>query len=303
MKLASVSVDLDEVHHYFALHGLDAGENSRLVYERAVLRSLDWARSLDLPLTYFAVGRDLERHESAAVLRDAAGRGHEIGNHTFSHLYDLTRRVRSEIEREVTAGADAVERAVGERPAGFRAPGYTMSDELFDVLAGAGVRYDSSVFPCPPYYAAKGVAMLASRLGGRKSSAIVAAPHVLCAPRRPYRVGRPFSRVGSGLPELPIQVTPKVRLPYIGTSLVLAGPDGARLLTRTLLPETFVNLELHGIDFLGADDGLGLLARHQPDAKLSLHRKLASLTAAIELLKRHDFAFVRLDTAANALLP
>lgn len=302
MKLASVSVDLDELHHYFALHGLDLGERSHLVYDRAIARSLDWARSLDVPLTYFAVARDLERHESAAALREAARRGHEIGNHSFSHHYDLTRRPRAELEREVACGADAIERAVGERPSGFRAPGYTVSDELFEVLASAGARYDSSVFPCPPYYAAKGVAMLASRLGGRRSSAIVAPAHVLRAPRRPYRVGRPFFRVGNGMPELPIQVTPKLRLPYIGTSLVLAGPDAARLLTRTLLAEQFVNLELHGIDFLGLDDGLGELGVHQPDAKLSLERKLASLGAAVELLKRHDFAFVRLDTAANALL-
>ena len=48
-------------------------------------------------------------------------------------------------------------------------------------------------------------------------------------------------------------------LPFIGTALVLAGPDGARLLTRTVLGESFVNLELHGIDFLGIDDGLGEL--------------------------------------------
>src|SRR5687768_3052087 len=302
MKLASVSVDLDEVHHYFALHGLPSEQGVHLVYERAIPRAMEWARSFDIALTFFAVGRDLEREESAAALRAAAARGHEIGNHSLSHHYDLTRRPRAELEREVTLGADAIERLVGERPLGFRAPGYTVSDELFDVLASAGVRYDSSVFPSPPYYAAKGVAMLASRLRGRKSNAIVAPPHALRAPTRPYRVGRPFSSVGAGLRELPIQVTPKVRLPYIGTSLVLAGPDGARLLTRTLLREPFVNLELHGFDFLGLEDGLGALAAHQPDAKLSLDRKLASLGAAVELLARHDFSFVRLDAAASALL-
>jgi hypothetical protein len=302
VKLASVSIDLDEVHHYFGLHGLAAGQPQHLVYDRAILRSLDWASSLDVPLTYFAVGRDLERPENSATLRDAVNHGHEVGNHSLSHHYDLTRRSRAEMAREVSEGARAIERATGERPAGFRAPGYTMTDELFDVLASAGVRYDSSVFPCPPYYAAKGAALLSSRLAGRKTTAIVAAPHVLLAPRRPYRVGRPFSRAGKGMPELPIQVTPKLRLPYIGTSLVLAGPGGARLLTRTLLREPFVNLELHGLDFLGVDDGLGGLAAHQPDAKLSLDRKLASLAAAIELLKRHDFSFVRLDVAASALL-
>ena len=100
--------------------------------------------------------------------------------------------------------------------------------------------------------------------------------------------------------ELPIQVTPGARLPFIGTALVLAGPDGARLLTRTVLGENFVNLELHGIDFLGADDGLGELASHQPDAKLPLSRKLAALTATVELLREKGARFVTLAEAAEA---
>jgi hypothetical protein len=304
MRLASVSIDLDEIHHYFSLHGLRPGVTTEtLVYDRAVTRSLEWADSLGISLTYFAVARDLERAESAAVLRRAITLGHEVGNHSLSHRYDLTRCSRAEMEREVSVASELITRAVGERPLGFRAPGYTVNDELFEVLAETAVRYDSSVFPSPPYYAAKGVAMLLSRAVGRRSSAIFAPPHALGAPTRPYRVGRPFSKAGTGLAELPIQVTPRVRLPYIGTSLMLAGPDAARLLTRTLLREPFVNLELHGIDFLGAEDGLAALGAHQPDAKLSLERKLSSLAAALELLKRHDFSFVRLDAAQRALVP
>jgi peptidoglycan/xylan/chitin deacetylase (PgdA/CDA1 family) len=304
MRLASVSVDLDEIHHYLSLHGLGSGAKAEpLVYDHAVARSLDFAQALGISLTYFAVGRDLERSESAAALKKAVSVGHEVGNHSLSHRYDLTRCSRAEMEREVTLGSDLIERSVGERPVGFRAPGYTVSDELFEVLAETSVRYDSSVFPCPPYYAAKGVVMLLSRAVGRRSSAIFAPPHALRAPTRPYRIGRPFSKPGRGLAELPIQVTPKVRLPYIGTSLVLSGPDAARLLTRTLLREPFVNLELHGLDFLGVEDGLAELGAHQPDAKLSLERKLSSLAAAVELLQRHGFSFVRLDAAASALVP
>jgi hypothetical protein len=95
-------------------------------------------------------------------------------------------------------------------------------------------------------------------------------------------------------------VTPGARLPYIGTTLVLAGPDGSRLLTRTLFFEPFVNLELHGIDFLGADDQLEGLFGHQPDARLPLSRKVAALGAAVELLREQGFGFVRLDEAARA---
>ena len=66
---------------------------------------------------------------------------------------------RAEIRRQIEEGARAIERATGERPVGFRAPGYTITDEVFDVLAELGVAYDSSVFPCPAYWAAKAAAI------------------------------------------------------------------------------------------------------------------------------------------------
>jgi peptidoglycan/xylan/chitin deacetylase (PgdA/CDA1 family) len=303
MRLASVSVDLDEIHHYYAIHGLPApARGLHGVYDAAVPRALSWAESLGIPLTLFAIGADLERAENAARLREARERGHEIANHSYSHRYDLTLRDRDEMEREVADGAAAVDRAVGERPSGFRAPGYLVNDELIAVLVDAGVAYDSSVFPSAPYYAAKAAKLLSLRLRGRTSRSVRGSSSVLFAPKRPYRTGVPYWRPGHGLLELPVQVLPAGGFPFIGTSLVLAGPDVARLMTRTLLFEPFVNLELHGVDFLGADDGLEGLHSHQPDARLPLSRKLAALSAAVELLREKGFGFVRLDEAARTVV-
>ncbi len=302
MRLAAVSIDLDEIHHYYAIHGLKAaGRAQHAVYDRAVPRASDWAQSLGLPLTFFVVGRDLERPENAETARALVARGHELGNHSLSHLYDLTRRDRAEMTREVAGGIDAVTRASGTRPAGFRAPGYLVTDELFDVLTSLGVAYDSSVFPSPAYYAAKAAKLLSLKLRGRASHSVRGSAKVLLAPMRPYRLGRPYWKAGGGLPELPIQVMPGTRLPYIGTSLVLAGADAARLMTRTLMLEPFVNLELHGLDFLGNDDELDELLPHQPDTRLARNHKLAALTAAVELLRKMGFTFIRLDEAARAV--
>lgn len=301
MKLASISIDLDELHHYHAIHGLpDAPSGAYPVYDVALGRAAEWARSLDVPLTLFAVGRDLERPENAQTLKKLVESGHEVGNHSYSHAYDLSCREPTELRREIDEAARAVERAVGRAPKGFRAPGYTVNDELFAALSELGVGYDSSVFPSPPYYAAKAAKLFSMRLRGRTSQSVLDTPSVLRAPSHPYRVGKPYWKEGSGMLELPIQVTPGARLPFIGTALVLAGPDGARLLTRTVLGESFVNLELHGIDFLGIDDGLGDLTAHQPDAKLSLSRKLSALTATVELLREKGAAFVQLAEAAEA---
>jgi peptidoglycan-N-acetylglucosamine deacetylase len=299
MKLCAVSVDLDEIPHYHRIHGLSEPASAHPVYDVAFERLEEWARSERLPLTWFAIGADLTRPANARALSSAVRRGDEIGNHSQNHLYDLTRRELGEQSREVSQGSEAIQSAVGEKPRGFRAPGYTVSDALLATLQDQGYAYDSSVFPCPAYYAAKAAKLLSYRVRGRRSAAVLDTPAVLGAPTRPYRVGRPYWKQGDGLAELPIQVTPGARLPFIGTTLALAGADGARLLCRALLGEPLVNLELHGLDGLGQHDGLTTLERHQPDLRISVQRKLEAFSAVIGLLRRSGYSFVRLDEAAS----
>ena len=300
MPLAAISIDLDEIHHYYSIYGLSlpGGAAGHAVYDIAFDRIEDFARSHDIPLTLFAVAADMARPESAARLRKAAERGHEIGNHSLDHLYDLTRRSKEEMIRQVQSAVVVLEGATGQRPIGFRAPGYTVNQTLLDVLVECSVSYDSSVFPCPTYYFTKASALAAIRLRGRRSHSVLDTPAVLAAPTRPYRIGQPYWRRGSGLLELPIQVTRRLRLPFIGTTLTLPGPDGARLLTRGVVGEPLVNIELHGIDFLDADDGLEQLRPHQMDVRVPLAKKLAALSAVVEALKRAGYSFVRLGEGA-----
>ena len=300
-RLCAISVDLDEIPNYSGLHGVEppAGKAAHAVYDVAVDRLEDLARSHEVALTWFAIGADLDREPNGARLRQLAERGDEIGNHTLDHRYDLTRLGRAEISWQVRAATQAIEQATGVRPRGFRAPGYTVTDELLDVLQQSGFAYDSSVFPCPAYYATKAAAIVRHRAWGRRSRALLDSPAVLRAPTRPYRTGRPYWRRGDGLRELPIQVTTPGRLPYIGTTLTLAGPDLARRLTRRVAREPFVNLELHGLDALDAYDGLGELRPHQPDLRVPVARKLEALDAVIETLRAAGHAFVRLDEAAE----
>ena len=302
MLLCAVSVDLDEIPNYHALYGLPPpnGPAARLVYDVALGRLERFARAHDLPLTLFAIGADLGRAENAERLGSLARAGHEVANHTQDHFYDLTRRSPDEIARQVELGARAIEEATGRRPVGFRAPGYTVTDQLFEVLAAAKVRYDSSVFPCPPYYAAKAAARLAVRVRGGRSRSILDSPRVLFAPSRPYRVGQPYWHRGNGVLELPIQVTRGLRLPFIGTTVTMAGPARARWLTRAVVGEPLVNLELHGLDVLDADDGFPELVGRQPDAAVPHIRKLEALSAAVSLLRDRGYAFVRLEEAAAA---
>lgn len=296
-----MSVDLDEVHHYYGIHGIERGGERGAVYELAIGRFEELARRVGIPLTFFVVGADARDAGRARQVRGLCDAGHEIANHSLEHRYDLTRLSVAEMRGQVVEGARAIEEAVGVAPVGFRAPGYVMTSELARVLEAAGGVYDSSVFPCPAYYLAKGVVLAGQRLGGRSSASLVDTPRVLRAPTEPYRMGREFHERGRGLFELPIQVTPGLRLPFIGTALTLGGERVARWLTRQVTGVSFVNLELHGLDLLDESDGLAALAPYQSDLRVPLWQKRRVLEGVIEQLKRAGYRFVRLDDAAAAL--
>jgi peptidoglycan/xylan/chitin deacetylase (PgdA/CDA1 family) len=302
-KLCAISVDLDEIPFYHQIHGLDASADgsAHAVFDIALERLQEFSRSQAVPLTLFVIGSTLERKENGTKLRALADAGHELGNHTFGHRYDLTRLDGATMRNEIDFAQEAIERATGRRPVGFRAPGYTVTDELLGLVEHAGFLYDSSVFPCPAYWAAKGAAIAAIRLRGRRSHSVFDTPRVLTAPTRPYRIGHPYWKRGGGLLEIPIQVTRGPRLPFIGTSITVAGPAVARQLAHAVAGEPLVNLELHGIDVLDSDDGLEHLVKHQPDVRVPHRRKLDALTAVVDTLREAGHRFVRLDEAARAL--
>ena len=209
MRVCSVSVDLDEVNHYSAIHGIDATTSSHAVYDIALPRMRKWASELRLTLTLFVDAADTRSYEKATAL-------------------------------------------------------------------------------------------LGMKLRGKRSRSVLDSPKVLRAPSCPYRIGEPYWVPGNGLLELPIQVAGPLRMPFIGTTLALLGASAARLLTRTVLGQPLVNLELHGIDFLDAQDVPGELGRVQPDLRVPWARKREALGAVLELLRGSGYAFVRLDEAARA---
>lgn len=304
MRICALSVDLDEIHHYYAIHGSRPGSGEagqHAVYDIAVPRFRDFATAQRLPLTLFAVGADMSRLDNGRSLRALAAAGHEIANHTFDHHYDLSRRPGVEIREQIAKANDALELHTGQRPVGFRAPGYVMSEDVYAAVADCGMAYSSSVFPCPYYYAAKLAVLGTLWLRGKTSKSIVGGPRALTAPIEPYHVGRPYWQKGSGILELPIQVTPGLRLPFIGTNLTLLGPDLARRMARSLVGRELINLELHGVDLLDQHDHLAALAAQQLDLRLPLERKWAVLGAVVEELRGAGYAFVRLDEAARQL--
>jgi len=305
--IVSVSVDLDAIACYHRIHALAAapeGEARFAVLRRALPRLGELFAKHGIKATLFAVGGDLgEDPEGKRVVAELARAGHEIASHSHTHPYDLVRLGREGIAAELDRAHAAIAEICATPPVGFRAPGYEISAALIELLCERGYRYDSSVFPAVPYYLAKAAVLAAMRVAGRKSGSILGTPKVLRAPRVPYRPakGAPHRRGDLPIIELPITVTPWLRLHVIGTSLVTFPAWLRRRLVAAALATPHFNLELHGIDLVDAEaDHIApaLIAR-QPDLRVPLARKLAALDQTLAEARTANATFLTLAQAAE----
>jgi len=306
--IVSVSVDLDPVECYFRIHALGGSpdEIRHVILRRCLPRLADLFSRRGIRATLFVVGRDLEDDdEGRRILADLARAGHELASHTYTHPYNLVRLAGARIAEEIDRTHAAIAALCGQPPVGFRAPGYEISAELIDLLCQRGYRYDSSTFPAIPYYLAKAAVMGLIRLAGRRSGSILGSPAVLRAPRVPYRPakGSPYRRGDQPIMELPITVTPWLRLHVIGTTLVIAPEWLRRRLTVAALSSPFFNLELHGIDLADAEaDGFpSALVAKQPDLRVPLAGKLAALDATLDEARSQGARFLPLRDAVEEI--
>lgn len=144
---ASFSFDVDGESG--ALAALPESRNSLSVMTHqaygpkvGVRRILDILERASVCSTFFVPGMTADLHPG--TVRDIAAAGHEIANHGYHHLRPAGQS-RNEQIAELDRGSDAIERATGLRPVGYRAPMWDLSWELPELLAERGFRYDSSL--------------------------------------------------------------------------------------------------------------------------------------------------------------
>ncbi len=104
----------------------------------------------DIRATFFVPGWIADRYSD--MVRAIDGDGHEVGNHGYLHEWPG----RMSAEEEVTAlrrGTDAIEKVIGKRPVGYRAPGWDLSVRTIPLLVEHGFRYSSNMMDADgPYF-------------------------------------------------------------------------------------------------------------------------------------------------------
>lgn len=294
--VASLSLDLDNQWSYQKTHGNPDWESYPSYLPTVVPRLLEVLDEVGLQLTLFVVGKDAAEPAHHDLLRSVVDAGHEVGNHSFSHepwfhLYDDGR-----VEKEVVDAEDAIEAATGQRPTGFRGPGYSLSRPLLDLLTDRAYQYDASILPTWIGPLARAFYFRSAKLSPDERAERGKLFGNFGDARRPLTPFR-WDLGGRSLLELPVTVLPVARVPmHVSYVLYLEGasPKLARAYFRTALATCKArgvapSLLLHPLDLVGADDlpaGSGL--EFFPGMALPGERKRRLL---VDCLRRYSAAF------------
>jgi peptidoglycan/xylan/chitin deacetylase (PgdA/CDA1 family) len=106
-----------------------------------IAKILELLDELALKATFFIPGWTALAHtaQCAAIV----DKGHEIGHHGYLHRCPR-REAFDEAKSEIDRGLEALHRALGVRPVGYRAPSGENFPELLAYLSAVGIRYSSS---------------------------------------------------------------------------------------------------------------------------------------------------------------
>ena len=263
--LASLSLDLDNRWSYMKTHG-DAGWEAFPSYlDLVVPRFLRFLAERELKITVFVVGQDAVLPENERALAAISAAGHEIGNHSFHHEPWLHLYTETQVVDEITRTDDALERVCGQRPVGFRGPGFSFSPTVLRVLADRDYEYDCSTFPTFIGPLARLYYFFAASLNREQKTQrklLFGSWSEVFRPLGPYWWKHGTHR----LLEIPVTTMPLVRAPIHLSYLLylrrfsrfaaLAYWRMALGLCRLCGVEP--SLLLHPLDFLGCDDHVGL---------------------------------------------
>jgi peptidoglycan/xylan/chitin deacetylase (PgdA/CDA1 family) len=106
-------------------------------------RILDLLDRYGLKVTFFVPGLVVDQRP--ALMEDILRRGHEIAHHSYSHKWILTLTPAEERE-EMERGIEAIRRASGRAPRGWRSPAAELSPISLPLLVEHGFDYSSNFF-------------------------------------------------------------------------------------------------------------------------------------------------------------
>ena len=258
---ADLSLDLDNQWSYMKTHGNPAWNTFPSYLDKVIPDFLDILDEHNLKITVFIVGQDAVIESNQAALRMIPERGHEVGNHSFNHEPWLQRYTREELVTEMEKAEQAIAQISDQKLTGFRGPGYSLSDDVLEVLCERGYQYDGSTLPTFLGPLARTYYFFRSRLSKEQSEDRA---NLFGSFADGFRRLKPYkwSTAKGEIIEIPVSTIPIIRSPFHFSYLLFLAKYSETLATMYFrlalsmckLTRTNPSLLLHPLDFLGGDE-------------------------------------------------
>ena len=304
---ASISLDLDNQWSYMKIHGDVGWDKYPSYFNIFVPHALSIFDELGLKITFFIVGKDADSEENRKYLRMITEHGHEVGNHSFHHESWLQSYTYEEIENEIIAAEEAIEKTTGQKPIGFRGPGFSWSKDLLKVLENRGYLYDASTLPTYLGPLARKYYFMKSDLSKEDKKA---RSELFGKFSEGFRKLKPyFFDLGNGkkIIEVPVTTMPIFKLPFHLSYLIYLSNISMTLMNIYLnfaillckLTRTPVSFLLHPLDIIGGDQIKELA--FFPGMNISSERKVLVFKKVLNKISQH-FTLVNMSNQINYLL-
>ena len=140
-----LTFDIEEWYLEKILHG--GREEMYSQYNQYLDLILDNLDERGFKATFFCVGGMAT--EFPEVVKRIYDRGHEIGCHSFKHVW-LNKMTEKEAFEDTRTAIDALEQCIGKKVISYRAPAFSIGNKnkwAMGVLMECGIKRDASIFP------------------------------------------------------------------------------------------------------------------------------------------------------------
>jgi len=308
---ASLSLDMDNKWSYMKTHGEAGWERFPSYLDIFVPRVLDFLAERNLKITFFIVGQDAALPQHHDLLRTITDAGHEVGNHSFHHEPWLHLYAEAEIEAEIARAEEHIIAATGQRPRGFRGPGYSFSPAVLRVLERRDYLYDASTFPTYLGPLARMYYFMTANLTPEEKQERKKLFGTMSEGLRPLHAyhWQLEKDAQTRLLEIPVTTMPLFKVPIHFSYLLymsLYSPPLAMLYFRMALQlcrwrGLQPSLLIHPLDFLGGDDVQELA--FFPAMRMSGAQKAAIMDRALQLVAAQFTPVTMGEHAARLEMP
>lgn len=142
-----ITIDVEDwfqAENLRAAHPPGSWDSRESRVEASTWRILDVLSEASIPATFFVLGWIADK--KPALVRDIADAGHEVASHGYGHIMNNLLS-EPELRKDLSESKKLLEDLTGTEVRGYRAPCFSVSDRLLELLFETGYRYDSSLNP------------------------------------------------------------------------------------------------------------------------------------------------------------